>query len=70
MTGSDDRVRLTVDREACIGGGQCELVAPEVFEVDDDEGIAAVIGDGTLPRSVALDVVDRCPGRAIAIVEP
>ena len=70
MSGDDtELVALRVDTEACIGGGQCEMLAPEVFEVDDDTGIAAVIGTGRLPRSRALEVVERCPGRAIAIVE-
>ncbi|MEL7208786.1 MAG: ferredoxin [Actinomycetota bacterium] len=69
MTDDDDQVTLRVDTEACIGGGQCEMLAPAVFEVDDDTGIAAVIGTGRLPRTAALEVVDRCPGRAITIVE-
>lgn len=67
---TDDRVKLVVDAEVCIGGGVCEMSAPDVFLVNDDTAVASVIGDGMLPREQAEEVVDRCPGRAISIVEP
>ncbi len=69
MAGGDDLVRVAVDRELCIGGGICEMLEPEVFELDDDIVISSVISDGLLPRDRADVVVDRCPGRAISIVE-
>ena len=62
-------VKLQVDRDACIGVGQCELLEPDVFRLDDDEELSEVIGDGTLPRDRAEVVVDKCPGNAISIVE-
>ncbi|MEM7286705.1 MAG: ferredoxin [Actinomycetota bacterium] len=61
-------VRLTVDRDVCIGVGQCELLEPDVFRLDDDEELAEVIGEGALPRDRAEAIVDRCPSGAIAIV--
>lgn len=64
-----ERVELTVDRNVCIGVGQCELLEPEVFRLGDDDELAEVIGDATLPRDRAEAVVDRCPSGAIAIVE-
>ncbi len=67
---SEDVVRMQVNPETCIAGGQCELLAPDVFEIDDDEVIAVVQGDGRLDRKVALEVIDRCPSGAISIVEP
>ena len=39
-----ETVRLTLDTEVCIGVGQCELLAPDVFELDDDEGTARMVG--------------------------
>ena len=65
----DDVVRVAVDQELCIGGGICEMLEPEMFELDDDVVISSVIGNGLLPRARAEVVVDRCPGRAIAIIE-
>jgi ferredoxin len=70
MTGEGEvMVRVAVDQELCIGGGVCELLEPEVFKLADDIVISSVIGDGLLPRERAIVVVDRCPSRAIAIVE-
>ena len=66
---SDNLVRVAVDQELCIGGGICEMLEPEVFELDDDVVISSIIGDGLLPRARAEVAVDRCPGQAIAIVE-
>ena len=67
---STESVRVTVDEERCIGGGQCEMLEPDVFLLDDDEAISSVIGSGALPRPRAEVVVHRCPGAAISIVEP
>lgn len=66
---SGDLVRVAVDSERCIGGGQCEMLEPDVFLVDD-EAISSVIGSGELPRDRAEVVAHRCPGAAISIVEP
>lgn len=65
---NDDRVRMIVDRDSCIGAGQCEMHDEEVFELDDDV-LVTVIGDGTLPRDRATAAADRCPGRAISFVD-
>ena len=67
---SGDLVRVAVDSERCIGGGQCEMLEPEVFLVDDETVISSVVGPGALPRPRAEVVVHRCPGAAVHIVEP
>ena len=67
---STDLVPVAVDEERCIGGGQCEMLEPDVFLLDDDTIISSVIGSGALPRDRAELVVHRCPGAAISIVEP
>ena len=66
---SGNPVRVAVDQELCIGGGICEMLEPEVFELDDDVVISSIISNGLLPRNRAEVVADRCPGQAIAIVE-
>jgi len=66
---SADLVKVTVDTETCVGAGQCEMLEPDVFLVDDDEGISSVIGEGVLPRERAATVIYRCPGQAISIVD-
>ncbi len=67
---SDDLVRVAVNAESCVGGGQCEMLEPDVFLLDDDEAVSSVIGTGTLPWDRAEVVVYRCPGAAISIVSP
>ena len=51
-----DLVRLTLDTEVCIGVGQCELLAPDTFELDDDEGTARIVGDADVDRALAEQV--------------
>lgn len=67
---SAELVRMAVDEARCIGGGQCEMLEPEVFLLDDEEVISSVIGSGALSRERADVVVHRCPGAAISIVGP
>lgn len=62
-----DTVRLTLDAEKCIGVGQCELLEGDVFLLDDDEGVAVMVGDPVLPRDRAEVVVEKCPSQAIQI---
>jgi ferredoxin len=62
-------VVVAIDADVCVGIGQCELLEPDVFALDDDLGYSAVIGTGRLPRGRAEVVVDKCPSNAIRIVE-
>jgi ferredoxin len=63
-------VRIVADTDACIGAGQCALVAGEIFD-QDDEGIVTVLDDD--PDEVGIVLARRaaslCPARAITIVE-
>ncbi len=65
-----DVVVMAVDDTRCIGGGQCELLADDVFEVDDDTGVASVLPPGLLARATAVELVDRCPSGAISFADP
>ena len=62
--------RVEVDRGLCVGSGSCEMLAPDVFEVDD-EGILAVLepepGDDDVPA--VRDAVQACPTRALTLVD-
>ena len=61
-------VAVAIDADVCVGIGQCELLEPEVFELDDDLGYSTVIGTGRLPLGRAKVVIDKCPSNAIRIV--
>lgn len=67
-TDGDDRVRVQVNADMCMGIGQCEMLEPEVFELDD-EGMAQVVEGATLSPERAREAIDRCPSGAITIVD-
>ena len=67
--GGDVRVRVLVDRDACVSAGQCTRVAPEVFDQDDEDGLVVVKqeypGSELVPR--VEEAVRLCPARAIVM---
>jgi ferredoxin len=66
-------MRVEVDRDVCAASGVCMLIAPQVFE-PDDEGYAQVAVDADLghgPGSSAQAVRRaelNCPARAIRVL--
>jgi ferredoxin len=59
---------IRVDRNLCMGSGQCCWYAPNTFD-QDDETIAVVIDPGGDPAAAIRTAVDSCPTRAISIAE-
>ncbi|ASO20739.1 ferredoxin [Actinoalloteichus hoggarensis] len=62
-------MRISVDQDKCCGAGSCVLVAPEVFDQRDEDGIVML-----LDAQPAADVHDRvreaadvCPASAIQL---
>ena len=53
-----------IDESACAAHGDCAVVAPDVFRVDE---VAEVIGVGT-PASV-LAAAEGCPAAAITVID-
>ena len=69
MTG-DITITITIDKDVCVGAGQCALTAPGVFTQDDD-GYSEVLpgkedGGGD---PLAREAVRACPVGAITITE-
>jgi ferredoxin len=62
--------RLTVDPDRCVGSGSCEVLAPDVFEVDDD-GVLTVLrpepGEDEMPA--VREAVTVCPTRALSLAD-
>lgn len=63
-------MRITADRERCIGAGMCALIAPEIFDQDDDDGRVRLL-DSNPQRNLAAvrEALDTCPSRALEIDE-
>jgi ferredoxin len=62
------RTKVVVDTTRCVGSGNCEYWAPDLFEVGDD-GVAHVVGDPALHAEAAALAEGHCPTQAISIVD-
>jgi len=62
-------LRVEIDRDRCMGSGNCVFEAPGAFELDDD-GIASVLDPAAAPEDKVLDAARKCPARAITIDPP
>ena len=64
-----DLVRIAIDRERCMGSGNCAFWAPHTFDVGDD--MKAMLLD---PHGDRLDklrnAVEACPTHALTLDEP
>jgi ferredoxin len=63
-------MKVSVDKELCLGCGICAEVCPEVFEMDNDNK-AQVKVNQIPPESegACREAADQCPGSAIKIEE-
>ena len=63
-------MKVTADRDTCIGAGLCVLTAPAVFDQDDD-GIVTPLVDDVLPDSTdsAREAVALCPSGALRLLD-
>ncbi|TAM72258.1 ferredoxin [Mycobacterium sp.] len=63
-------MRVVVDRDRCEGNAFCVNIAPEVFELDDDEYSVVKI-DPIPPEQEALveQAIAACPRAAISRVD-
>ncbi len=62
-------MRISFNREACQGHNRCYLLAPELFDVDDD-GYAVLLVDTDVPAELLVKAqlaVDNCPEYAITL---
>jgi ferredoxin len=56
-----------IDEDKCVAAGQCVLVAPEVFDQRDEDGIVVLL-DESPPETESAnvhDAIELCPARAI-----
>ena len=62
--------RVVVDRDRCVGSGSCEVLAPAVFEVDDD-GVLTLLRPEPPDEELAevRDAVRACPTQALTLAD-
>ena len=57
---------MRVDRDLCIGVGNCVAIAPTVFRLDD-ENKAVVLDPLSVDDRTLLDAAESCPEQAIIV---
>jgi ferredoxin len=62
---SEGADQLVVDRDACMGSGNCAFWAPGVFDLDD-QGVAIVSGDPSGHEEEVRRAIINCPTKAIS----
>lgn len=63
--------KVKIDEATCVACGVCVDMAPEIFKIDEDKGVAVVIKeevDGELLEK-AKEAAENCPSGAIIIEE-
>jgi ferredoxin len=61
-------LEVRVDRDRCMGSGNCVFRAHDTFDLDDD-GLAVVVGDPAADEEPVRHAVDECPTRALSITD-
>jgi len=59
-------LRVVIDRDQCVGFGDCVKEAPEGFRLDDDT-VATFLAPEAVERERLLRACDACPVDAIAV---
>ena len=59
---------IKIDRELCMGSGNCAFHAPNTFDLDDEMKVIVVDPTGDPDDKIRL-AVDGCPTLALSIDE-
>ena len=60
-------LKIIIDRESCDGYANCVFVAPEIFDLDDENKVILLTEDVTDENTELIDLaINECPMRAIA----
>ncbi len=64
-------MKVTVDEEKCCGAGTCVLLAPDVFDQREDDGIVILLEErpGEAHHKIVREAASVCPGVAISVSE-
>ncbi len=62
------KYRVEVIRDKCISAGSCVFIAPEVFELDEEQ-LARVISQDGNDDETKLLAAQSCPTAAIIVID-
>jgi ferredoxin len=64
-------MNVSVDQDKCCGAGTCVLLAPDVFDQNEEDGIVVLL-DAAPPAQLhdtVREAASVCPGLAITVTE-
>ena len=61
-------LEISINRDTCMGSGNCSFWAPGVFDLDDD-GIAIVLDPNAQPEDKVVLAAQGCPTQAITVMK-
>ena len=59
-------MKVRVDRDLCLGVGNCVAIAPTVFKLDNGNK-AVVLTPSSVDNDMLLEAAESCPENAIII---
>ena len=59
-------LEVEIDREVCMGSGNCVYEAPGAFALDDDS-VASVVDPAGASEDEVIAAARKCPTRAITV---
>ncbi|WP_151773846.1 ferredoxin [Streptomyces abyssomicinicus] len=63
-------MKVAVDQGLCCGAGQCVLLAPEVFDQQDEDGLVVLLDPepGARHAAAVREAAATCPTGAVQLV--
>ena len=64
-------MQVTVDQDKCCGAGNCVMLAPDVFDQREEDGIVVLLDPepGAELHGAVREAADVCPAAAISVSE-
>ncbi|BBC35114.1 Ferredoxin [Streptomyces graminofaciens] len=64
-------MKIEVDVPKCVASGQCVLIAPDVFDQRDDDGMVVLLDESPAPElhDDVRESATVCPAAAIRVQE-
>lgn len=63
------KTSITIDRSKCISCATCTIIAPEIFEFDDNLICQVKENPKTKDKKLIKEAVDNCAAEALKFVE-
>ncbi|WP_329281668.1 ferredoxin [Streptomyces sp. NBC_01451] len=62
-------MKVTVEADKCVAAGQCVLLAPEIFDQRDDDGVVVLLDETPTPEQhyAVRESALVCPAAAIHV---